>query len=751
MPWTFWFYAITHAACMMNTIPGKWKDRLALPLMLVHGVGHDVRTWTPLFLICYFHHQKYGDDTRSKHMAQTFNGVIVGRSPTSNALLVYNPCNRKYYELDSYCIDLYRLPGSVYPTLRYDGGLFCSLLCDDYPPFEEKYPPGTRIKHVDPTSNMLLAGTVMDIPFPLDSSGEASIPNYTVLFDNGSLASIPLDQMAGLIPPPPILLDDSDAFASLLPPFLRLNSKITYEHEEQYHKGFLGLRDGIYCFVYKSHVNKQKEDWSIPLPNLPTTWVDLCVEGILLPGHISHTFLCSLVTQQHTTFDPVASFMSTLNLHKEYPLTLLKALADSHPDREIWLQSYADKKGGLESLNTYKKIIGEYRSLREKGAPCAIPTMCVLTIKCDENLLPHHAKSQIVVLGNHEDRVWSKSDKFAPVLQGDSLRFLVSMAVQHCRPLHQGDCKNAFCQGILPPEEVTIVCPPSGDPDADPQEYWLLLWTLYGLHCSPRHWYDKINAILQSIGLIPSLEDPCLYSGFIQDPSDPTGTKSTHPLALGLYIDDFVYFSEDPAVESLFCRLLTKRCKVDFMGIVNWFLGVHFSWRLTPSAITVHLSQSGFTSNLVDSFHLSERNQTPTATPYRSGIPIDAIAPSTEHDELPALKCCKDAYQSLVGSIGWLAHSTRPDLITAHLFLASYSNKPPSGHMKAALHVLHYIHSTHNYGISFTSDLVAPMHLYIHYPPNTDVEAYQDAIPPHSHNSLCPVFLQQRLLGIPNW
>jgi hypothetical protein len=34
--------------------------------------------------------------------------------------------------------------------------------------------------------------------------------------------------------------------------------------------------------------------------------------------------------------------------------------------------------------------------------------------------------------------------------------FLVSMVVEkHC-PLHQVDCKNAFCQGILPPEEVTL-------------------------------------------------------------------------------------------------------------------------------------------------------------------------------------------------------------------------------------------------------------------------------------------------------
>jgi len=49
--------------------------------------------------------------------------------------------------------------------------------------------------------------------------------------------------------------------------------------------------------------------------------------------------------------------------------------------------------------------------------------------------------------------------------------------------------------------------------------------------------------------------------------------------------------------------------------------------------------------------------------------------------------------------------------------------------MKAALYVLHYLHSTHDYGISFTSDSVAPMHSYIHFPPPTDVEAYTNALP----------------------
>jgi hypothetical protein len=161
------------------------------------------------------------------------------------------------------------------------------------------------------------------------------------------------------------------------------------------------------------------------------------------------------------------------------------------------MASFLEEKHGIQSLDMYKKItLGEYQALREKGAPCAIPTMCVLTIKKDERLRPLRAKSRIVVLGNHEDHVWSKSDKYAPVLRQDSLRFLTSMAVNARQPLCQGNCKNAFCQGILPPDEITIVRPPSGDPEAEPGKYWHLKRTLYGLRRSLHHWYDKINAIL---------------------------------------------------------------------------------------------------------------------------------------------------------------------------------------------------------------------------------------------------------------
>jgi hypothetical protein len=171
------------------------------------------------------------------------------------------------------------------------------------------------------------------------------------------------------------------------------------------------------------------------------------------------------------------------------------------------------------------------------------------------------------------------------------------------------------------------------------------------------------------------------------------------------------------------------------MGIVEWFLGVHFSWRVTSSSVLVHMNQSGFATNLVESFNIQSRQDTPTATPYRSGVPIDSIAPSTDADDSPAQIRRTEAFQSLVGSIGWLSSTTRTDLTAVHFFLSPYTSKPASGHMKAGLYVLHYIHSTHDYGISFTSNDTAPMHSYVHYPPSSDTEAYVDALPPKLGNS----------------
>jgi len=92
MPRSFWFYAVSHSARMMNAIPGKFGGKLASPFLLVHGVGHDERTLFPLFSVCYFHCEWEGDISRSHCQAHS-NWPLphfqchVGVQPSDEAVL----------------------------------------------------------------------------------------------------------------------------------------------------------------------------------------------------------------------------------------------------------------------------------------------------------------------------------------------------------------------------------------------------------------------------------------------------------------------------------------------------------------------------------------------------------------------------------------------------------------------------------------------------------------------------------------
>jgi hypothetical protein len=175
------------------------KGKLVSPFILIHGVRPDLRTWLPLFLLCYFHHNKDSNTPRSKNQAHTLDCIVIGRSSTLNALLVYNPQNQQYYEPDSYRLDSYHIPSLVYPSLVYNGGLFESLHRDSSIPTSKPYPPETWVIKTSPDTNVTLSRTVMDIP--LDPT---TAPHYLIQFEDGTTSSIPASKMQSLIPKPDI-------------------------------------------------------------------------------------------------------------------------------------------------------------------------------------------------------------------------------------------------------------------------------------------------------------------------------------------------------------------------------------------------------------------------------------------------------------------------------------------------------------------------------------------------------------------
>lgn len=152
------------------------------------------------------------------------------------------------------------------------------------------------------------------------------------------------------------------------------------------------------------------------------------------------------------------------------------------------------------------------------------------------------------------------------------------MAVQHKRVLRQEDVKNAFYNGILPTNETEIVKPLAGCPFSKPKTYWKLKKTLYDLCRSPKHWYDTMTKALNDIGLKNSPNAPCVFHGTLIDDKES--------FYLGLYVDDFCYFSPDPEVEQKIQDALNQHFTVDYEDEVDWFLGQKFSWKITDDNVS---------------------------------------------------------------------------------------------------------------------------------------------------------------------
>lgn len=73
-----------------------------------------------------------------------------------------------------------------------------------------------------------------------------------------------------------------------------------------------------------------------------------------------------------------------------------------------------------------------------------------------------------------------------------------------------------------------------------------------------------------------------------------------------------------------------------------------------------------------------------------------------------------------MGSLNWLAHTTKPDISTAVSLLAQHQSEPSTGHLEAAKYVTKYLASTKMLGIYITSHRRSILESFLHFslPPN---------------------------------
>jgi hypothetical protein len=100
-------------------------------------------------------------------------------------------------------------------------------------------------------------------------------------------------------------------------------------------------------------------------------------------------------------------------------------------------------------------------------------------------------------------------------------------------------------------DKIVIVRPPPGCPFSKPGKLWLLNKILYSLRRSPKHWYNALCQALKEIGMLWMAHDPCVFTGFM--------IFGGPLLYLGVYVEDFTYFSASDKVKQIFKAALSSK------------------------------------------------------------------------------------------------------------------------------------------------------------------------------------------------
>ena len=687
LPSNFWWFALKRATEVSNYLPLTINQKLTTPHEIVYKSKPDLRNLLPMFCVSY---TSYKSD-HSYH-TQTVKTILVGRSDKTNAFLFYHPTTKQLITSSRYKLDESLVSGPAF-GLSYEGGLYFNKYTESSintrPP---TYPPETSV-YIQ-TKEGIIPAEIVTIPL----SGHI----YTVQYTDGSLhqhlekeisATNPLTQPHQNDPP-----------LQIFPPWVKHGAKCTmfFNAMPTPKHGTLLKENNIWKFRPGNRITNK----AIAIEDFEAKFHALMNTHQIFRGHPSYRKL-QQAKSSLTIGKAFARHISAKGLSSRDVPTLINHKRLKPKDKQIWDSAYSEEYYGLKNLPAWTTLTeAEYKRIKHK-CKTVLPTMAISTIKFDEHNKPKRAKYRIVVLGNLDPHAWTKSECYSPVMNLFELRLLTALAIRHKCILKNGDFKQAFVQATLPADETYILRPPHGCPLSSPGTYWMLKRTLYGLKRSPRHWYERAKQLLIDIGFKQCKHAPCIFKGHL--------LPNKAPIYLGLYVDDFIYFSQDKEVEEHFEKVLKSKTNVDFMGQVTHFLGIRYQWRQTnDDHLHVHLSQEAFSDNLVAQAHLQTLSATTNPSPYRSGCPVDSLP--REFITVEEKVKLEAQLRSYVGSLLWLSQATRPDLATITNILAKYQNRPTKRIIESAKYVIKYIKGTKDHGITFSSDSNQFISSALHFP-----------------------------------
>ncbi len=354
-----------------------------------------------------------------------------------------------------------------------------------------------------------------------------------------------------------------------------------------------------------------------------------------------------------------------------------------------WKESIAAEHKSLLDQKTFEVVD---RPIDKKP----ISSRYVFKIKTDEKGAISKFKTRLVAKGFTQIPGQDFFEVFSPTLRMDSIRFLISTAVQNEMKVHHLDVETAFLNGKLA-EEIYLEIPEGFEDFDRKKKVFKLNKSIYGLKQASRVWNDLFSSELINLGLVRSTADPCIFIKYSSSPT--TTTTSTTPTQMpigmiGVFVDDCFVVGGDAQIKE-FKEILMKLFKMHDLGPLNFALGIKFN-QLPDNSI--QMSQALYVDKLLDKFGMRDAKIAKTPLAQKN-----ADKPKREEAVEKLKRKIEDVkmYQQIVGSLIYLSNSTRPDIAYAVSLLARSMHAPTEQDLIDAKRCLRYCKATRNLALNY--------------------------------------------------
>jgi len=229
---------------------------------------------------------------------------------------------------------------------------------------------------------------------------------------------------------------------------------------------------------------------------------------------------------------------------------------------------------------------------------------------------------------------------------------------------------------------------PEGFQEHGPNWVWRLLKALYGLKQSPRLWNQKLDTVLHELGFKRIRSDSSLY----------IWERDKIKVIIPVFVDDLTLASKSKSAIASFKHELAQHFKLHDLGPTSNLLGMQVTRDRSQHRLC--LSQRQYIVDMLERFNMTD--SAPVTTPMDPGLKLtSAMSPQTV-EETASMKLVP--YMNAVGTLMYLATSTRPDIAYTVGVLCRFNTNPGLAHWKAVKHLFRYLKGTLDYELVYAPD-----------------------------------------------